>query len=50
MNNRESGVLRLLIEGLANKDIAARMEVTRAQLARVAFEHYRDDSGSGPQS
>lgn len=59
---RELGVLRLLVDGLANKEIAARMEVsestikntlqqlfsklnvrTRAQLVRLAFEHYRDD-------
>jgi PAS domain S-box-containing protein len=63
LNNRELGVLRLLIEGLGNKEIAARMEVsessikntlqqlfaktnvrTRAQLVRIAFGHYRDDS------
>ena len=53
--------MRLLIEGLANKEMAARMEVsessirntlqqlfaktnvrTRAQLVRIAFEHYRE--------
>jgi PAS domain S-box-containing protein len=61
LNNRELEVLRLLVQGLANKEIAARMEVsestvkntlqqlfaktsvrTRAQLVRVALEHYRD--------
>jgi DNA-binding CsgD family transcriptional regulator len=61
-STRELGVLRLLVEGLANKEIAARMEVsestikntlqqlfaktnvrTRAQLVRIAFEHYRED-------
>jgi DNA-binding CsgD family transcriptional regulator/PAS domain-containing protein len=61
MSSRELGALRLLIEGLANKEIAARMEVsestikntlqqlfaktnvrTRAQLVRIACEHYRD--------
>jgi len=61
LNNRELDVLRLLVQGLANKEIAARMDVsestvkntlqqlfaktsvrTRAQLVRVALEHYRD--------
>lgn len=61
LNTREMGVLRLLVQGLANKEIAARMEIsesavkntlqqlfakasvrTRAQLVRVALEHYRD--------
>jgi PAS domain S-box-containing protein len=61
LNNREMDALRLLVQGLANKEIAARMEVsestvkntlqqlfaktnvrTRAQLVRVALEHYRD--------
>jgi PAS domain S-box-containing protein len=58
---RETEVLRLLVQGLANKEIAARMNIsessvkntlqqlfaktdvrTRAQLVRVALEHYRD--------
>ncbi len=62
LNTRELGVLRLLVQGLANKEIAARMELsegtikntlqqlfartnvrTRAQLVRIAFEHYRDE-------
>jgi PAS domain S-box-containing protein len=61
LSNREMEVLRFLVQGLANKQIAARMEVsestvkntlqqlfaktnvrTRAQLVRVALEHYRD--------
>jgi PAS domain S-box-containing protein len=61
LNSRELEVLRLLVQGLANKEIAARMDVsestvkntlqqlfaktnvrTRAQLVRVALEHYRD--------
>jgi PAS domain S-box-containing protein len=65
LNTRELGVLRLLVEGLSNKEIATRMEVsessvknalqqlfaktkvrTRAQLVRIAFEHYRDDSAA----
>jgi PAS domain S-box-containing protein len=65
LNARELGVLRLLVEGLSNKEIAARMEVsessvknalqqlfaktqvrTRAQLVRIAFEHYRDGSAA----
>jgi len=65
LNRRELGVLRLLVEGLSNKEIAARIEVsessikntrqqlfaktnvrTRAQLVRIAFEHYRDDSAA----
>jgi len=60
---RESEVLRLLMEGLANKEIAWRLEVseatvkntlqnlfaktnvrTRAQLVRIAFEQFREDS------
>jgi DNA-binding CsgD family transcriptional regulator/PAS domain-containing protein len=32
LNDRESGVLRLLIEGLANKEIAARMEVSESTI------------------
>jgi DNA-binding NarL/FixJ family response regulator len=62
LTGREINVLRLLVQGLANKEIAARLEVsesavkntlqqllsktnvrTRAQLIRIAFEHYRDD-------
>jgi PAS domain S-box-containing protein len=62
LNSRELGVLRLLVQGLANKEIAARMELsegtikntlqqlfaktnvrTRAQLVRIAFEHYREE-------
>jgi DNA-binding CsgD family transcriptional regulator len=65
LNTRELRVLRLLVEGLSNKEIAARMEVsessiknalqqlfaktnvrTRAQLVRIAFEHYRDHSAA----
>jgi PAS domain S-box-containing protein len=61
LNSRETEVLRLLVQGLANKEIAARMNIsessvkntlqqlfaktdvrTRAQLVRVALEHYRD--------
>lgn len=61
LNSRETEVLRLLVQGLANKEIAARMNLsessvkntlqqlfaktdvrTRAQLVRVALEHYRD--------
>jgi PAS domain S-box-containing protein len=61
LNTRETEVLRLLVQGLANKEIAARMSIsessvknalqqlfaktdvrTRAQLVRVALEHYRD--------
>jgi PAS domain S-box-containing protein len=61
LNSRETEVLRLLVQGLANKEIAARMAIsestvkntlqqlfaktavrTRAQLVRVALEHYRD--------
>lgn len=61
LNTREMGVLRFLVQGLANKEIAAQMDVsestvkntlqqlfaktkvrTRAQLVRVALEHYRD--------
>jgi len=61
LNSRETEVLRLLVQGLANKEIAARMTLsessvkntlqqlfaktdvrTRAQLVRVALEHYRD--------
>ncbi len=61
LNNRETEVLRLLVQGLANKEIAGRMSLsessvknalqqlfaktdvrTRAQLVRVALEHYRD--------
>jgi PAS domain S-box-containing protein len=61
LSPREMDVLRLLVQGLANKEIAARMEIsessvknamqqlftktkvrTRAQLVRVAVEHYRD--------
>ncbi|SPE38038.1 exported hypothetical protein [Candidatus Sulfopaludibacter sp. SbA3] len=61
LGSRETEVLRLLVQGLANKEIAARMEIsestvkntlqqlfaktgvrTRAQLVRVALEHYRD--------
>lgn len=61
LNGRETEVLRLLVQGLANKEIAARMSIsessvkntlqqlfakaevrTRAQLVRVALEHYRD--------
>lgn len=61
LNGRETEVLRLLVQGLANKEIAARMNIsessvkntlqqlfaktdvrTRAQLVRVALEHYRD--------
>ncbi len=57
---REIEVLRFLVQGMANKEIAARMEIsestvkntlqqlfaktnvrTRAQLVRVALEHYR---------
>jgi two-component system sensor kinase FixL len=61
LNSRETEVLRLLVQGLANKEIAARMSIsessvkntlqqlfaktnvrTRAQLVRVALEHYRN--------
>jgi PAS domain S-box-containing protein len=61
LNSRELEVLRLLVQGLANKEIAGRLDVsestvkntlqqlfaktdvrTRAQLVRVALEHYRD--------
>ncbi len=61
LNSREAEVLRFLVQGLANKEIAARMEIsessvkntlqqlfaktevrTRAQLVRVALEHYRE--------
>lgn len=61
LNSRETDVLRLLVQGLANKEIAGRMSIsessvkntlqqlfaktnvrTRAQLVRVALEHYRD--------
>jgi two-component system sensor kinase FixL len=61
LNSRETDVLRLLVQGLANKEIAARMNIsessvkntlqqlfaktnvrTRAQLVRVALEHYRN--------
>ncbi len=61
LTTRETEVLRLLVQGLANKEIAARMNLsessvkntlqqlfaktdvrTRAQLVRVALEHYRD--------
>jgi PAS domain S-box-containing protein len=61
LNGRETEVLRLLVQGLANKEIAARMNIsessvkntlqqlfaktdvrTRAQLVRVALEHYRE--------
>jgi PAS domain S-box-containing protein len=61
LNGRELEVLRLLVQGLANKEIAGRLDVsestvkntlqqlfaktdvrTRAQLVRVALEHYRD--------
>jgi two-component system sensor kinase FixL len=61
LSSREMEVLRFLVQGLANKEIAIRMEVsestikntlqqlfaksdvrTRAQLVRVALEHYRD--------
>lgn len=61
LNSREMDALRLLVQGLANKEIAARMEIsestvkntlqqlfaktnvrTRAQLVRVALEHYWD--------
>jgi PAS domain S-box-containing protein len=61
LNPRETEVLRSLVQGLANKEIAARMDIsestvkntlqqlfaktdvrTRAQLVRVALEHYRD--------
>jgi PAS domain S-box-containing protein len=61
LNSRELEVLRLLVQGLANKEIASRLDVsestvkntlqqlfaktdvrTRAQLVRVALEHYRD--------
>jgi PAS domain S-box-containing protein len=61
LSSRETEVLRLLVQGLANKEIAARMNLsessvkntlqqlfaktevrTRAQLVRVALEHYRE--------
>jgi len=61
LSSREMEVLRLLVQGLANKEIAARMELsestvkntlqqlfaktsvrTRAQLVRIALEHYRE--------
>ena len=61
LTGREMDVLRLLVQGLANKEIAAQMEIsestvkntlqqlfaktsvrTRAQLVRVALEHYRE--------
>ena len=60
LTTREIEVLRFLVQGMANKEIAARMEMsestvkntlqqlfaktnvrTRAQLVRVALEHYR---------
>jgi DNA-binding CsgD family transcriptional regulator len=63
LSARESEVLRWLMQGLANKEIAARMDVsestvknllqhlfartnvrTRAQLVRIAFEQFREDS------
>jgi PAS domain S-box-containing protein len=61
LSSRELEVLRLLVQGLANKEIAGQLDVsestvkntlqqlfaktsvrTRAQLVRVALEHYRD--------
>jgi two-component system sensor kinase FixL len=61
LNARETDVLRLVCQGLSNKEIAAKMSIsdsgvkntlqqlfgktevrTRAQLVRVALEHYRD--------
>ncbi len=65
LSTRELGILRLLVEGLSNKEIAVRMEVsessiknalqqlfaktkvrTRAELVRIALEHYREDSAA----